>query len=142
MTPRGRLLGIDFGLARIGLAVCDADRRIASPLATYERRNAQADLQFFRRLVAEEEITGLVVGLPLHMSGDESEQSRLTRQFAEELAQCLGLPVAYQDERCTSSAADALLADTGLTPKRRKGRRDRVAAQMILQSYIETQRRG
>jgi len=66
----------------------------------------------------------------------------VTRQFAEELAQCLSLPVAFQDERCTSSAADALLADTGLTPKRRKGRRDRVAAQMILQSYIETQRRG
>lgn len=142
MNERGRLLGIDFGLARIGLAVCDADRRIAAPLATYERRSAEADLQFFRKLVADEEITGLVVGLPLHMSGDESDQSRLTRRFGDELAEQLGLPVAYQDERCTSAAAEALLLDVGLTHKRRKGRRDRLAAQMILQSYIETQRRG
>ena len=137
MSVRTRLLGIDYGTKRIGLAVSDADRKIASPLATYERADRDADATYFRRLIDAEEIGQLVVGLPIHLSGDESAKSAEARAFGKWLHEITGLPVAFADERFTTIDAESALWNAGLTHKQRKARRDRLAAQILLQAYME-----
>ncbi|MBN2578040.1 MAG: Holliday junction resolvase RuvX [Pirellulales bacterium] len=134
----GRVAGIDFGTVRIGIAVSDAGRRIASPLETYRRGGAEQDARRFRRLAAEEEITLFVVGLPVHLDGRESEQSQNARQFGRWLQETTGVPVVFFDERFTTREAEAALEAAQLTSKRRKSRRDRVAAQILLAAFLET----
>lgn len=137
---RGRVAGIDFGTVRLGIAVCDAGRMLSSPLENYTRRSAAADAQRMRRLVSEEALVGFVVGLPLHDSGEESQKSREARRFGAWLMQVTGLPVAYQDERYTTAAADHYLELGQLTAKQRRERRDMLAAQLILSGYLERTR--
>ena len=134
--PAGRVIGVDHGSARVGLAVCDAGRVVASPLATYHRRNAARDAAYFQRIAVQEGAVGFVVGLPVHLSGREGEQAAACRRFGAWLTQATGLPVAFWDERWTSSAADDAMLAAGLTPKRRKEKRDRVAAQLILEAFL------
>jgi putative Holliday junction resolvase len=138
VSARTRLLGIDYGTKRIGLAVSDADRKIASPLATYERAGREVDASFFRRVIETEEIGQLVVGLPIHLSGDESAKSTEARAFGKWLHETTALPVAFADERFSTVEAESALWDAGLTHKKRKARRDRLAAQILLQGYIES----
>ncbi len=138
MTLRTRFLGVDYGTVRVGLAVSDRDRKIASPLATYRRRGRQADAAHFQEVAEREEIGGLIVGLPIHFDGSEGLKAAEARAFGGWLGEVTGLPVVYWDERCTTVAAESFLWDAGLTHKRRKERRDRVAAQIILQSYLDT----
>jgi putative Holliday junction resolvase len=132
-----RLLGVDFGQVRVGLAVSDPDRKFAFPLATYERRGAERDAAYFRGLVAAEEVGGLVVGLPVHLDGREGVKAGEARAFGCWLAQATGLPVVFYDERFTTAEAEAALWSAGLSHKRRKARRDRVAAQLLLQAYLD-----
>jgi putative Holliday junction resolvase len=136
LPPRGPLLGVDFGLKRIGLAVCDPDRIIASALGTHE--NGPANETFFRNLFAQNRFVGIVVGLPLHANGDESDMSRSARLFAKWLGDLSGLPVVMWDERCSSHAAESVLSEAKVHWKKRKGKVDRIAAQMILQSFIDS----
>ncbi len=137
MSARTRLLGVDFGHVRVGLAVSDPDRKFAFPLATYQRRGPQADATHFRSVVEAEEVGGLVVGLPLHLDGREGEKAREARAFGAWLASVTGLPVVFWDERFTTVEAESHLWNAGLTHKKRKDRRDRVAAQILLQSYLD-----
>lgn len=137
MSARTRLLGVDYGTVRIGLAISDAGRVIASPWQTYERRGAEQDARFFRTLVDQEEIGGLVVGLPVHLSGQEGQKAAEARQFGAWLGQATGLPVAFWDEALTTVQAESALWDAGLSHKRRRQRRDRVAAQIMLQAYLD-----
>jgi len=137
VSARTRLLGIDYGTKRVGLAVSDAERKIASPLTTYERAGREADASFFRRVIETEEIGQLVVGLPIHLSGDESAKSTEARAFGKWLQEITGLPVVFADERFSTVEAESALWDAGLTHKKRKARRDRLAAQILLQGYIE-----
>jgi putative holliday junction resolvase len=141
-TAPGRIAGIDFGTVRIGIAVSDPGRTIASPLETYSRRNAEQDAERFRRLVAEQEITLFVVGLPVHLDGRESEQSKNARQFGRWVKEATGIPVVFFDERFTTYDAEAALWAAELTHKRRKGRRDRVAAQLLLAAFLESGQKG
>ena len=134
---RGRLLGIDFGTVRVGLAVSDPDRLIASPFETYVRKDAKTDAAYFVRVVSSEKIVGLVVGLPLHTGGEEGIKAKEARDYGAWLAEATGLPVVFWDERCTTAAAEDALWDAGLSHKKRKDRRDRVAAQLILQGYLD-----
>jgi putative holliday junction resolvase len=134
---RTRILGIDYGTVRIGLAVSDPDRKFAFPLATYERTKRDRDAVYFRKIIEEEEIGQLLIGLPIHLDGRESQKSAEARQYGKWLQEMSGLPVAFYDERFTSVEAEAALWSAGLTHKRRKNRRDRVAAQMILQAYLD-----
>src|SRR5439155_18473637 len=127
----GRLLGVDYGSVRIGLAVSDPDRIIASPLATYTRRDPDADARYFRALAAAESVGGLVVGLPVHLSGREGQKVGEARAFGKWLAEITGLPLVFYDERFTTVQAESALRQAGLTHKRRKDRRDRVAAQIL-----------
>ena len=134
----GRIAGVDFGTVRIGLAVSDADRKVASPLENYTRRGAEQNARRFKRLVEEEQIVLFVVGLPLHMDGRESEKSLEARRFGKWLTEATGLPVEFFDERLTSHEAEQLLIDAELTQKRRKKRIDMLAAQIILRGYLES----
>jgi putative holliday junction resolvase len=138
----GRLAGIDYGHVRIGVAVSDPDRTIASPYANYTRRGAVRDTQFFQTLVADENVVGFVVGLPLHTSGQESEKSCEVRQFALWLSQVTGRPVCFYDERFTTREATYLLEDAQLTKKKRKQRLDKVAAQLLLAAFLESDQQG
>ena len=137
MSEPRRLLGIDYGSVRIGLAVSDADRKIASPLTTYERKNAERDAAFFRRVIDDEDVGGLVLGLPIHLNGTEGQKAREVRVFAQWLAKATGLEPCFWDERFTTVEAENHLLAAGLTNKRRKERRDRIAAQILLQTYLD-----
>jgi putative Holliday junction resolvase len=137
VSARTRILAVDPGAVRIGLAISDAERRLASPLTVYQRKDDEQDAAFFRRLVAEEEAGLLVIGLPVHTTGREGIQAQRARAFGAKVQAWTGLPVIFCDERFTTRLAESELWTAGLTHKRRKERRDKVAAQMLLQSYLE-----
>jgi putative Holliday junction resolvase len=137
VSAAGRLLGVDYGTVRVGLAISDPDRKIAFPLTTYTRRSRDSDATWIRNLVAEERIVGLVVGLPVHTSGDEGVKALEARAFGAWLTEATGLSVVFYDERFTTVLAESALWEAGLTHKKRKARRDRVAAQMFLQAYLD-----
>jgi putative Holliday junction resolvase len=132
-----RLLGVDYGSVRVGLAVSDPDRKIAFPLETYTRRDRERDAAYFRELAAREEVGGLVVGLPVHTDGREGRKAAEARAFGRGLAEATGLAVVFWDERFTTVEAESALWEAGLTHKKRKARRDRVAAQILLQAYLD-----
>lgn len=137
MSARDRLLGVDFGHVRVGLAVSDPDRKIAFPLTTYNRSGREQDASYFQMVAAEEEIGQIVVGLPVHTDGREGTKAAEARAFGKWLGDVTALPVLFWDERFTTVEAEGLLWSAGLTHKRRKDRRDRVAAQILLQSYLD-----
>lgn len=133
----GRLAGIDFGTVRIGIAVSDHDQVIASPLETYQCRGAEPDSAFFKKLVTRESLCGFVLGLPVHMSGDESQKSQQARAFGSWLSNQTGLPIGWMDERFTTALARELMSKSGLSGKARKAKLDKIAAQLILSAYLE-----
>ena len=141
LPRKGRLLGIDFGSVRIGLAICDSDQTIAGPLTTYVRRTPALDARYFEELIREEKIVGLVIGLPLHLSGRESQKSKEIERFAQWLREFSGCPVAFYDERFSTATADELIGGE-LTRKQRKARIDKIAAQVILADYLQSDRRS
>jgi putative Holliday junction resolvase len=138
----GRVAGIDYGTVRIGIALTDDERSIASPHAVYTRRDRDVDARYFRNLAVGERIARFVVGLPVHLDGRESEKSGEARKFGEWLARATGVPVDFFDERFTTAEAEAALTAAGLTSKRRKLRRDMLAAQMLLTAYLEAGCKG
>lgn len=142
LPKSGRLAGIDFGTVRIGVAVSNVQQTIASPLETYARRNEKLDAEYFAKLVADEKIVGFVVGLPVHMSGDESEKSGQAREFGEWLVAATGVVVDWIDERYTTAFAREVLSKSGLSGKKRKAMLDKIAAQAILSAYLESDRSG
>ena len=138
MTIGERLLGLDIGEVRIGVAISDELGSIASPLAMIPRRgDVAAEL---RKLIAKYTPSRLVVGLPVGLSGREGPQAEATRAFAEELATTVGLPVVYYDERMSSSIAEQTLISQGTRREKRKQQIDAMAAAVILQGYLDNQR--
>ena len=137
MTPRTCILAIDPGKVRLGLAISDTERRIASPLTTYTRRDLKQDAQYLKKVVEEQEIGVIVIGLPVRADGYEGEQAKAARVFGAWVHEITGVPCVYHDERFTSSEAEAALQGAGLSKQKRKARRDRVAAQILLQAYLE-----
>ena len=135
----GRIGGVDYGTVRIGLAVTDPDRTMASPLEIYTRRNRQLDLKYFQQLAKEERIVLWVVGLPVHLDGRASRKSEEARRFGQWLAESTAIPVEFFDERFSSAQAEELLLAAELTSKKRKQRLDKLAAQIILSAYLESE---
>jgi len=133
----GRLLGIDYGTVRVGLAVSDPDRIISSPLDTRKRQGLDADARYFQELIKRERIVGVVLGLPAHLDGREGIKAKEARTYGEWLVQATGLPLIFADERFTTVQAEDALWAAGLSHKQRKERRDRVAAQIMLQAFLE-----
>lgn len=144
MTPQvpttGRLAAIDYGTVRVGIAITDPGQTLASPLEILQRRDKEQDARYFSSLAKEERLVGLVVGLPVHTDGNESQKSREARIFGQWLAEITSLPVVFFDERYTTAHAEELLQDAGLTSKQRKQRRDMLAAQILLTAYLESSR--
>lgn len=137
-----RLLGLDIGEARVGVAVSDPGRTIASPVAVLDGRRLVRDIGPLRELVEEYEVGGLVVGLPLGMGGTEGAQALLVRDIGTRLGRELALPVAFFDERLSSREASRAMSGGGVSSKRQRGRLDMVAAALILQAYLDGQRRA
>src|SRR3954447_15912390 len=133
----GRLLGLDFGTRRIGAAVSDPRRLIATPLEVHERRDPAQDARHYQALVRENEVDRIVIGLPLHTGGREGTSALLARDFGRWLGQVTGLPILFYDERYTTSDAEDTLIAAGLKRSRRKGLRDMLAAQILLQNYLD-----
>lgn len=142
-----RLLGIDFGERRVGLALSDPTGTIASPFGTLPRRPGKrppwAELD---RVVKENEVAGAVVGLPLDLSGEDTEWTRTVREFAAEFERRTGLPTHLVDERMTSVLAERAVRSSGLrrTQRERKDRIDETAAAIILRTFLarESNRRA
>jgi putative pre-16S rRNA nuclease len=132
-----RILGIDYGTRRVGAALSDPGRTMAFPAEVYVLRGPEHDAKHYRELVREDEVERIVIGLPLHTSGREGRLAALTRSFGDWLAGVTGLPVLYFDERYTTVEAEQKLIDAGLTRQRRKALRDQLAAQIMLQGYLD-----
>ncbi len=133
----GRILGIDFGERRFGLAISDESRSLASPLAVYERTDPERDLKFLSDLVSQYQITEIVVGLPLNMDGSLGEKAQQVLEFKKLLEGHLKLPVHTFDERLTTAEAERVLLQADLSRKKRKAKRDALAAVLILQGYLQ-----
>jgi putative holliday junction resolvase len=136
LPRKGRLLGVDFGTKRVGYAVSDIDQTMSSPLESWELGDVRQDERRLKMHVADNRIIGVVVGLPVHLSGAEGGKSREARKFGGWIGRVTGLPVAYWDERYTSAIANEYLIAGSVTKKGRVKRRDMLAAQVLLQRYL------
>lgn len=136
-SQRGRVLALDVGKKRIGLAVSDELGITAQGLETLERTRIREDLAKLKELAASWNVQTVLVGRPLHMSGAESRQSAYTDEFAARVRDHLGLPVVFWDERLTSVEAERTLRQARTTLEARKKAIDRLAAVLLLESYLE-----
>lgn len=136
VTPH-RVLGLDVGARRIGIAVSDPLGITAQGLETLHRKNKKHDFQFLNRIIRQYDVKEIVVGLPLRMSGAEGTQAEKIQAFAEDLRQHFKLPVHLWDERLTSAEANRLLRETALSIEKRGQAVDRMAAMLILQGWME-----
>ena len=135
-----RVMGLDVGDKTIGIAISDSLLMTAQGRPTLRRTTLDSDLRHLRNLAEENEVHQIVVGKPLHMSGDESRQSQKVTSFARILSKSLDLPVVFWDERLTSVAAEEHLEEMGLKWRQRRRHVDKIAAMLILQSYLDNRR--
>jgi putative Holliday junction resolvase len=141
MTDRGRVLGLDLGDARIGVAISDDDRRLAVPLGTV-RTGAPADVKAIAALVRDHDVTLVLIGHPLLLSGAAGERAHHAERFADALRGFLEVPVELHDERLSSVEADRALRAAGAGGRDRREVIDRSAATVILQSWLDAARGG
>jgi putative Holliday junction resolvase len=147
---RTSILAVDYGRARIGLALADEEARVARPLATLERVNRNEDMRRLREIARQHGVKQILVGLPLRLDGTQGEMAEEAARFAERVRKQLGLPVELVDERLTSWEAERLLEEqqgrplhshAGKKYKKEEGKLtvDAVAAAVILKEYLERQ---
>jgi putative holliday junction resolvase len=136
-TASGRLIGIDAGTKTLGLALSDVRRTIASPLETIRKTKFSVDVARLFAIVAEQGVTGLVLGLPRNLDGTEGPRAQATRALARNLNKLSPLPVLLWDERLTTAEAERMLIDADQTRKRRAEVIDKLAATIILQSALD-----
>jgi putative holliday junction resolvase len=139
MERKGRILGIDPGEKRIGLAISDPLGITAQGLPTIAVSSAGETIREIGETARRLEVVRVVIGLPLQMDGSEGEGTRRARRLGGQLASTLGLPVIFRDERLTSRLAEKVLLEGNLSRKRRKEESDRLAAQLILQNYLDSE---
>jgi putative Holliday junction resolvase len=140
-----RVLGVDLGSRRIGLAISDPEASFAFPLDAIESKGTGRDVEALRELIAGRDVEQVVVGLPLHMDGRVGPEAETARRFAEALAKASGVPVDTLDERWTTLEADRALQSDGRSAGKRKrarksGERDSMAASIILRTWLERER--
>ena len=133
-----RILCLDIGDVRIGVAVSDPTRMIASPVEVITRKGWGPDVRRVTELCRQYETTQVLSGLPLNMDGSAGFQSEKVKQFCQQLEKA-GLTVYYQDERLTTVTAEEALLEDGMSRRDRKGSVDKVAAAVILQAYLDSQ---
>lgn len=134
-----RIIGLDYGEARIGVAVSDILETIANPLDTITERDREKQLEKVLEVIKRERAEKIVVGLPKRMDGSLGHRAEYTREFSEELAQRCSLPLVMWDERLSSSEAHRMLDTGGVSGKKRKTKVDKIAAVLILQTYLDSQ---
>ena len=142
LPPTGKLLGLDLGTKTIGVAVSDGMRYSATPLETIRRTKFTEDANRLLALIAENKVVGLVLGLPLNMDGSEGPRVQSTRAFARNLAQKTPIPIAFWDERLSTSAVTRMLIDADVRRDTRAEVVDKLAASYILQGALERLRRS
>jgi putative Holliday junction resolvase len=133
----GRIMGLDLGDRRIGVAISDELRWTAQGLEVIPRTSPNRDLARLREIIRENEVEEIVIGLPRHMNGTYGQRAEISLQFAEELRRTTGLPVKTQDERLSTAAAQRTLIDADVSRARRKQVVDKMAAAVILQGYLD-----
>ena len=134
---RSRILGLDPGSKRIGVALSDELGWTAQPLETYHRRSLEADVAHIRSLVDRHEVREVVLGLPLRMNGQPGPAAEAARCLRERLEQALSVPIVAWDERLTTAAAERMLIQADVSREKRKFAVDRVAAALLLQNYLD-----
>lgn len=137
-----RAMGLDLGTKTIGVAVSDELGITAQAVTTVRRQGLARDLAALKALIDERGVTQLVLGLPLNMDGSEGPRAQATRKFGEALEKATGLPLHYQDERLTTVEAERALLEGNVSRARRKEVIDQLAAQLILQGWLEARPRG
>lgn len=133
-------MGIDFGLSRIGIALSDETKFLASPYTTYYRKRDDSDIDYFINLIEQHKVDEIVCGLPMNMQGEEQEIAVLTREFMAKIVDRRDIPVTFVDERLSSAMAEDYLRETERDWRKRKERLDSVAASIILQDYLDYRR--
>lgn len=136
----GRVLALDVGERRIGVALSDPTRTLASPLTTIRAVPRSTALKRILTLIRDYEVTALVIGLPLTMNGDVGPQATLVQQFVDELRPLIDIPIFFVDERLTTVAAERMMIDLKIKPEQRRARIDEVAASIILQDFLDAHR--
>jgi putative holliday junction resolvase len=135
-----RTMGLDVGTKTVGVAISDGLGLTAQALTTVRRTNLKADLAALAELAREHEVSRVVIGLPLNMDGSEGPRAEASRKFAEVVGQSLSLPVEFWDERLSTVAAERTLLEADLTRAKRRQVIDQVAAQFILQGWMDAHR--
>lgn len=135
-----RLLALDVGDRRIGVAMSDPDGILASPFTTLERQAKDRSLEEILRIAEENDVAEIIVGIPYLMSGRVGPQARITMDYADSLAKQTHLPIRRVDERLSSIQAERLLRESGVRPSENKGKIDAAAAAIILQAYLDSNR--
>ena len=138
----GRILGLDLGTKTIGVAVSDGMRYSASPLETIKRSKFTKDAERLDVLIAQNQVVAIILGLPLNMDGSEGPRVQSTRAFARSLAQRINLPIAFWDERLSTSAVTRMMIEADLRRDRRKELVDKLAASYILQGALDRLRKS
>lgn len=137
LTRNQCLLGLDLGEKTIGLAVSDPSLMLASPLETIKRAKFTADAARLAEIIAEREVGGLVIGLPVNMDGSEGPRCQSTRQFAKNLLDRMDIAIAFWDERLSTAAVTRTLLEADMSRKRRAEVVDKMAAAYILQGLLD-----
>lgn len=133
-----RILALDVGDARIGIAYTDALELSVNPLESYKRKDTEDDFIHIAKIIIDYKIERVVVGLPLNMDGTEGDRVEKTREFVDNLKNYINIDFVWQDERLTTVAAERILIEQGMRREKRKNVIDKVAAMVILSSYIES----
>lgn len=135
-----KLIGLDVGTVRIGVATSDIMQILATPYETYKRRTPYLDARYIIELAEKLQAEKLVFGLPLKLDGTEGDSAKMARELADKVSQLSSLPIVFQDERLSTVSAERILIETGTRRKERKGQIDQIAATIILQNYIDKSR--
>lgn len=134
----GRILGLDVGDVRIGVAMSDLLMITAQGIETYTRKETDADIEYFCRLIKEHDVETVVCGLPKNMNGTIGEQAEKVQAFAQRLKEASGCRLIYWDERLTTKSAQRTLLEADMSRKKRKAVVDKIAAVYILQGYMDS----
>lgn len=132
-----KILALDIGTVRIGIATSDIMEIIASAYETYRRKNFPEDVKYVASLISKLDAGEVVIGLPLKLDGTAGQSVEMAKAFGEELAKLVQVPIVYQDERLSTVSAERILIESGMRREKRKDKIDSVAATIILQTYLD-----
>ncbi len=139
-TIKGRVMALDLGEKRIGVAVSDELRLVAKSYAVVKRQSRREDFARYQNIITEQKITLLVIGLPITLGGEDSQKTTWVRDYADDLRGHITIPITFWDESLTTIEAEASLRERGIRGKKAKNRVDAVAAAFILQNYLDAHR--